>query len=146
MAKSIDHIGFANMKIGTDSIIVKHNESKSDKTGERCTNKNVYANLSDLSINFFAALGIYCSYKSVTLITREGIFLKENSKLGTAVHRLCNCLQKLFESYVEMVDGYVHSSCANSHGTRKGSVTYSTSGTTIPPSLISVELVGNGAW
>ena len=36
---SIDHIGFTNMKGGTDSIIVKYNETKSDKAGEKCTNK-----------------------------------------------------------------------------------------------------------
>ena len=43
MARSIaiDHIGFANMKRGTDSIIVKDDESKSNKAGEKCTNKNV---------------------------------------------------------------------------------------------------------
>ena len=40
-SKSIDHIGFTNMKRRTDSIVVKYNESKSDKAGERCTNKNI---------------------------------------------------------------------------------------------------------
>ena len=54
MARSvlIDHIGFTNMKRGTESIIVKYNETKSDKTGKRCTNKNVYANPTDPSICF----------------------------------------------------------------------------------------------
>ena len=36
---SIDHIGCTNMKRGTDSIIVKDNETKSDETGETCTIK-----------------------------------------------------------------------------------------------------------
>ena len=54
---SIDHIGFTNMKRGTDSIIVKYDETKSDKTGERCTNKNVYANPTDPSICFFFSIG-----------------------------------------------------------------------------------------
>lgn len=141
---SIDHIGFTNMKRGTDSIIVKYDETKSDKTGERCTNKNVYANPTDPSICFFTALGIYCSYESVSLSTREGIFLKENAKLGTAAHRFCNSLQKLIENYAEVVDGYVRSTHTNTHGIRKGSATYSTSGTTVPPSLISVAL--RGEW
>ena len=74
---SIDHLGFTNMKRGTDSIIVKYNETKSDKAGEKCTNKIVYSNPTDPSICYFKELGIYCSFESVSLITREGIFLKE---------------------------------------------------------------------
>ena len=96
---SIDHIGFTNRKRGTDYIIVKYNETKSDKTGERCTNKNVYANPTDPSIYFFTALGIHCSYESNSLITKEGFFLKENAKLSTAAYRFCNSLQKLIENY-----------------------------------------------
>ena len=41
-----------------------------------------------------------------------------------------------------MVDGYISSSPANTHGIRKGSLTYSTSGTIVPPSLILVALRG----
>ena len=63
MAKSISiyQIVFTNMKRGTDSIIVKDGETKSDKVGEKCTNKNVYASPTDPSICFFIAMGIYCS-------------------------------------------------------------------------------------
>ena len=141
---SIDHLGFTNMKRGTDSIIVKYDETKSDKAGERCKNKNVYAKPTDPSICFFIALGIYCSYESISLITREVIFLKKNAKLGTTAHRFCNSLQKLIENYAEMVDGYICSSLVNTNGTRKVSATYSTSGTTAPPSLITVAL--HGEW
>ena len=137
---SIDHKGFTNMKRGTDSIIVKCNQTKSDKTDERYTNKNVFANPTDPSINFFTALGIYCSYESVSFIIREGIFLKENAKLGTAAHKFCNNLQKRIENYAEVLDGQVCSSHTNTHGIRKGLATFSTSGITVPPSLISVVL------
>ena len=82
---------------------------------------------------FFSASVFYCSYESVSLITREGIFLKENAKLGTAAHSLCNSLQRLIENYAELVDGYIHSSHVNRHGIRKGSATYSTSGTRVLP-------------
>ena len=109
MARSIliGHIGFPYMKRGTDSVTVKQNDSKSDKVGEKCTNKNVYANQIDPSIYFFTALGIYCSYESVSLNTRKKIFLKENAKLGTAAYRFCDSLQNLIENYAEVVDGYV---------------------------------------
>ena len=137
---SIDHICFTNMKRGTDSVIAKYNETKIDKAGEKCTNKNIYTNLTDPSIYFFTTLGIYCSYESVLLITREGIFLKENAKFGTAAHRFCSRLKKVIENYAEVADGYECSNHANSHGIRKGSATYSTSGTTVLPSLISVSL------
>ena len=95
---SIDHIGFVNMKRGTDSIIVKYDEKKSNKAGEKWTNKNIYANPTDPSICFLTALDIYCSCKPVLLISREGIFSKEISKLGTVAHRFCNSLQKLIEN------------------------------------------------
>ena len=35
--------------------------------------------------------------------TREGIFLKEISKLDTSAHRFCNILRKLIENYAEVV-------------------------------------------
>ena len=54
---SIDHIDFTNMKRGTDSIIMKYDESKSDKIGEKCTNKNVDTNLTDPSIYFLQHWG-----------------------------------------------------------------------------------------
>ena len=79
-------IEFTNMKIGTDSIIVKYDESKCNKVGEKCTNNNIYANPIDPSIYFFTPLGIYCFYEPVLLISRDGILLKENSKLGTAAN------------------------------------------------------------
>ena len=43
-------MGFTNMERGTDSIIVKYNETKSEKSGEKCSNKNIYANPTDPSI------------------------------------------------------------------------------------------------
>ena len=105
-------------------------------------NKNVYANPIDPSICFFTALEIYWSNESFSLTTREEIFLKENAKLSTAARRFCNSLQKLIENYAQVVDGYVRSSSANAHRIRKGSATYSTSGTIVLPSLISVALRG----
>ena len=68
------------------------------------------ANPTDPSICLFTALGIYCSYESVSLIAREGIFMKDNAKLGTAVDRFYNSLQKIIENYAEVVDGYLCSS------------------------------------
>jgi len=41
---SVDPLGFHNFSLGQDSIIVKYDDSKSDKDGERLSEKNVYAN------------------------------------------------------------------------------------------------------
>ena len=41
----------------------------------------------------------------------------------------------MIKQYVEIVDGYNCHNHANTHGISKGSATYSTSGTTVPPSL-----------
>ena len=60
---SIDHIGFANMRRGTDSIVVKYDEPKSAKAGEKCTNKNIYTNPMGPHICFVPALCIYCTYE-----------------------------------------------------------------------------------
>ena len=81
------------MKRGTDLIIVKYDESKSDEADDKFTNKNIYANPTAFSLCFFTALGICCFYESVLLMSREDIFLTENSKLGIAGHRFCDCLK-----------------------------------------------------
>ena len=102
-----------------------------------------------LQILLFALLtllGIYCSYESVMLISRKGIFLKENSKLGTAAQRFCDSLQKLIVNYSEIVDVYIRSSRTNTHGIRKGSATYSISCTTVPPSMVQLHYAGSGVW
>ena len=125
---SIDHLGFPNLKRGSDSIIVKYNESKNDKAGEKCSNKNINANPTDPSMCFFTALGIYCCHKLLSLA------------LGTASHRFFDKLQKLVDNYADVVDGYVHSSRTNPHEIRKGATSFSTSGASVPPSLISVAL------
>jgi hypothetical protein len=41
---SIDCLGFHNLSCGVDSIKVKYDTNKSDRSGESCTEKNCYAN------------------------------------------------------------------------------------------------------
>ena len=58
---SIDALGFHNLSRGVDSIRVKYDDSKSDKAGEKCTQKNCYGNPFDGNICFFLAMGCYCA-------------------------------------------------------------------------------------
>jgi hypothetical protein len=44
---SIGPLSFANFRTGTDSIIVKYDNSKMDKAGEQLSEKNLYANVND---------------------------------------------------------------------------------------------------
>ena len=42
---SVDPLGFHNFSLSQDSIIVKYDDSKVDKDGERLSEKNMYANI-----------------------------------------------------------------------------------------------------
>ena len=50
---NIECIKFSNFKRGTDSIIVNYDDTKAEKTGENCNNKNVYANPSHPTVCLF---------------------------------------------------------------------------------------------
>ena len=76
------------------------------------------------------------------MVSRDGIFLNRNVKLGIASIRFCDSLQKLVDNYADVVDVYVRSSRANTHGIQKGAATFSTNGTIVPSSLISLTLCG----
>ena len=41
---SIDDIGFRNLHKHTDSIVAKYDQTKKDKAGDKCTDKNLCAN------------------------------------------------------------------------------------------------------
>lgn len=41
---SIDCLALHNFRVGIDSIIIKYDDSKADKAGEKLSEKNVYAN------------------------------------------------------------------------------------------------------
>ena len=55
---SIDCIGFSNLKRGTDSIVVKYDDTKADTAGENCHNKNFNVNPQDPVVCVFLDIGI----------------------------------------------------------------------------------------
>jgi hypothetical protein len=89
---SIDCLVFHNFKSGADSIIAKYDETKVDKTGEKCTNKNIYGNPFQPNICFFTAMGCYCATRSQVLGTRDSMFLNIGAKAGSAASRFCSVL------------------------------------------------------
>ena len=104
MARSInlDCIAFSNLKRGSDSIIVKYDETKSDKTGENCSNKHIYGNPADPVVCVFLALGLYSALEHVSLATRNSLFLKAGATLGSAANNFCNRLASVIKNTLKL--------------------------------------------
>ncbi len=57
---SIDDLGFHNMKKGIhDSVVLFHDKSKTDQTGQRVSPKNCYTNPNRPELSLFLAMGCY---------------------------------------------------------------------------------------
>jgi hypothetical protein len=114
-----------------------YDDSKADKTGERCTVKHLYANQSDPTVCLFLALGVFFSLESLHLSKTEKLFQIEG-QLTAASQRYCGQSTELFKSNAKNLKAYIRAEHANSHGIRKGSTTAVTSGTTLPPPTSSI--------
>ena len=139
---SIGELGLHNFRAGEDHIVCCYDDSKADKTGERCTDKHLYANLSDPTVCLFPALGVFFSLESLHLSKTEKLFQIEG-QLTAASQRYCGQLTELFKSNAENLKAYIRAEHANSHGIRKGSATAVTSGTTLPPPTSSIAASGD---
>jgi hypothetical protein len=146
MARSIniDCIGWHNMRRGEDSIVVKYDDTKSDKAGEKCSNKNLYSNPNDMYVCWYMALRCYCCIYSVSLAERDFLFIEVLKKIGTAADNFCKQLSSLVSKYSDVVDEYVQVHHCNVHGICKGSGTFASSCSTVPPPLVSIAL--RGEW
>ena len=136
MARSvnIEPIALHNIKLFRDSIQFLYDSNKSDQEGERTTIKHVYANPKNPFICSFLALGIYMSLHADKFVESEMLFKTPGQeKKKTASHNYCVQLKELLKRYEAVVVTFIRLAHANAHGTRKGSATYATSGTTCPP-------------
>ena len=142
---SIDPLGIHNLSTGTDSFKITYDDSKADGAGERVSPKNLYANPFDPYISCpVMALGIWLSTRNETFKAGHDPIFLENGKLGSACHRYNLQLVALLADHHAEVIQYCRIERAKSHGTRKGSATHSTSGTTLPPPLPSIAQ--RGEW
>jgi hypothetical protein len=144
---SIGELGLHNFRAGKDHIVCCYDDSKADKTGERCTDKHLYANQSDPTVCLFLALGIFFSLESLHLSKTEKLFQIEG-QWTAASQRYCGQLTELFKSNAENLKAYIRAEHANSHGIRKGSAMAVTSGTTLPPPLQHhpMQPASTGPW
>ena len=146
MARSIniDNLSFNCFTLGKDSIIIKFWDTKKDQKGEKTSPKNCYSNPFNYMICLTTALGCYLSITDESYARGEKkiIFLNEGAKEGTASHKYCEMLVRLFKKFENTLHQYCRPSHANGHGIRKGSAIHTTSGTTCPPPPSSVARRG----
>lgn len=68
-SSSIDCLGLHNFSLGVDSIIIKYDESKADKAGERLSEKNIFANPKEWRMCTWLSLGkllfVFCFLKAI---------------------------------------------------------------------------------
>ena len=140
---SIGTIGFHNFRAGEDHIVCCYDLSKADQTGDKCTDKHIYANPLEPRVCPFLALAVYFSLQSMHLSETEKFFQMEG-QVTAASQRYCGQLAELFKSNSENLKAYIRSDHANSHGLRKGSATSVASGTTLPPPTSSIA--ARGEW
>ena len=141
---SIDPLGFHNFTLGQDSIIVKYDDSKADKDGERLSEKNIYANNENYYLCFWTSLGIWCALNNANLCLHEKLFLGKKSKEGSAASRYQEQLLGIVLYNKEEVANHIRIDHMNAYGLQKGSATLAVSGTTVPPPVTSIAR--RGEW
>ncbi len=95
---------------------------KTDKTGQMCTDKHIYANPLEPTVCPFLALAVFFSLESLHLSESEKFF-QLDGQTTAASQRYCGQLSELFKGNGNNLQGYIRADHANSHGIRKGSAT-----------------------
>ena len=141
---SVDPLGFHNFSLGQDSLIVKYDDSKADKDGERLSEKNIYANTDHYYLCFWTGLGIWCALNTENLSAHEKLFLAPNAKEKSAGTRYQEQLMGIVGLHKEEVGNHIRIEHMNAFGFCKGSATLAVPRTTCPP---PVSLVARrGEW
>jgi hypothetical protein len=71
---NIGSLGFHNFGAGGDHIVSCYDDTKLDQTGEKCTDKHMYAIPSEPTVCPFLALAVFFSLKSLHLLETEKLF------------------------------------------------------------------------
>jgi hypothetical protein len=141
---SIDCLAFHNFGLGTDSLVIKYDDSKADKAGEKLSEKNVYANPLDWTMCTWLALGIYCFVFQGNLIESERLFLKKGTKEGAGSSKYHEQVVGLIRGKEDSIATHMKFEKLNPYGLRKGAATHAVSGTTAAPSIPSIAR--RGEW
>lgn len=141
---SIESLGFRNLRKGNNLIQCRHDETKSEKSGDKVSIKNLFVNPENPSIYLFLSFSIYIAMESVSLSQTDFLFIKHRSKLGAGAKIFKDFLEKITQKYEDEVMCHIRPERSGYHGVKKGSSTYATTGAISPPSLISIYL--RGEW
>jgi len=141
---SIDCLAFHNFSVGLDSIIIKYDDSKADKTGEKLSEKNVYSNPLDWTMCTWLAIGIYCFLHQGNLVENERLFLKKGTKDGAGSMKYHEQVVGLVKGMEAFISPHMKFEKINPYGLRKGAATHAVSGTTAAPSIPSIAR--RGEW
>jgi len=141
---SIDPLAFHNFETGQDSFICKYDDQKADKSGERLSEKNIYANPFEWTQCFWTGMGVYVALNCGAMSSHERLFLKKGPKEGAASTRCCEQLLAIVTKHQNEVLTQMRLDHFNPYGLRKGSATHAVSRTTHAPSLPSIAR--RGEW
>ena len=147
MARScnIEPLRLNNFSLGADSIIGKYDYSKADQTGERLSEKNIFANPFDWKTCFWTGLGIWVALRGEEKFAGNGnLFKSARSEKKSASNDYCEQVRGILKRHLEVAMLHMDIRKFSAHGFRKGSATNSLNGTTHPPSVVSVAR--RGEW
>ena len=142
---SIDPLHFGNFSLGNDSIIIKYDDSKADKSAERLSEKNIYANPHEWRLCFWTGLCIWLSLRGEDEFDNNSkIFSSKNVKKGTVATNYGEQLMSLIQPHLQEVANHMNYHRLTAYSNRKGSATHAVSGTTMAPSTTSIAR--RGEW
>ena len=120
--------------------------TKTDKTGERCSPKHCYVNPLNFVLCLNTALAVYlCEMNDSWSESNEGnIYLRPGATKNTAASRYTDSIRQWVEDKRDTLIAMARVDHLNGHSMRKGSATYASSGTTVPPPLPSI--FHRGEW
>ena len=130
---SISTLAFHNFRLGEDNIIGHYDKHKACQSGESVHDKHVFANPYDAVLDVFLALAVWFALDPSQFETREDFFRGTDTKEDSASQRYSSQLGTIIDKNRDMVTNHIRIDHANTHSIRKGSGTYSQSGTTVPP-------------
>ena len=142
---SIDPLGFHNFRVSAqDSLGCKYDDQKADKSGERLSEKNIYANPFEWTQCWWTGLGIYAALNVRQLAAHERLFLAPGVEEGAASSRYSEQLMSIVGDHRDEVMALMRPDHFNPYGLRKYPATHAASGTTHPPSLPAIAR--RGEW
>jgi hypothetical protein len=146
MARSISvgTLAFHNFRPGEDNIIVKYDNHKADQAGESLHDKHLFSNPFDPVLDLYLGLAVWLAIDPTSHVETEDLFLNVNTHADAASQRFCSQLNEILRQHRDILAHYIRPNHANTHSIRKGSGTYSQSGTTCPPPATATA--GRGEW